>query len=70
MVASDLKSGALVSVLAEYMPFEFSVDALYPHRRYVSAKVRYFIEVLGKHFRASLSPPQQEYAPTPKMVGP
>lgn len=51
MIAPDLKSGALVPVLAEYMPFEFSVDALYPNRRYVSAKVRYFIDALGKHFR-------------------
>jgi hypothetical protein len=33
------------------MPFEFSVDALYPNRRYVSAKVRYFMDLLGKHFR-------------------
>jgi hypothetical protein len=29
------------------MPFEFSVDALYPNRRYVSAKVRYFMDLLG-----------------------
>jgi DNA-binding transcriptional LysR family regulator len=51
MVASDLKSGALVPILSEFMPFEFSMDALYPNRRYVAAKVRYFIDLLGKHFR-------------------
>jgi DNA-binding transcriptional LysR family regulator len=51
MVASDLRSRALVPILTDFMPFEFSVDAIYPHRRYVSAKVRYFIDLVGKHFR-------------------
>lgn len=51
MVATDLKSGDLLPILTEFMPFEFTLDALYPNRRYVSAKVRYFIDVLGKHFR-------------------
>jgi DNA-binding transcriptional LysR family regulator len=51
MVASDLKSGALLPILTEFMPFEFSFDALYPNRRYVSAKVRSFIDLLSKQFR-------------------
>jgi DNA-binding transcriptional LysR family regulator len=51
MVDAELKTGRLVPVLAEFMPFEFSVDALYPNRRYVAAKVRSFIDLLAKHFR-------------------
>jgi DNA-binding transcriptional LysR family regulator len=51
MVASDLKSGVLLPVLTESMPFEFSIDALYPHRRHLSAKVRSFVDLIGDHFR-------------------
>jgi DNA-binding transcriptional LysR family regulator len=57
MVDAELKAGRLDSVLAEFMPFEFSIDALYPNRRYVAAKVRSFIDLLAKHFheRASIA---------------
>jgi DNA-binding transcriptional LysR family regulator len=51
MVGAELKSGQLVPVLTEFTPFEYSIDALYPNRRYVAAKVRSFIDLLAKHFR-------------------
>jgi DNA-binding transcriptional LysR family regulator len=50
-VINDLKSGALVSVLDEFLPKQFSVDVLYPHREHVPAKVRTFIDLLVKNFR-------------------
>jgi DNA-binding transcriptional LysR family regulator len=53
MVAADLKSGQLVPILTKFLPFEFSVDALYPHRRHLSAKVRSFIDLATEHFRDS-----------------
>jgi len=51
MVASEIKSGQLVPILTKFMPFEFSIDALYPHRRHLSAKVRSFLDLVAKHFR-------------------
>jgi DNA-binding transcriptional LysR family regulator len=50
-VINDLKSGALVSILDEFLPKQFSVDVLYPHREHVPAKVRTFIDLLVKNFR-------------------
>jgi DNA-binding transcriptional LysR family regulator len=47
----DLKSGALESVLDEFLPTQFSIDALYPHREHLPAKVRTFIDLLVKNFR-------------------
>jgi DNA-binding transcriptional LysR family regulator len=47
----DLKSGALVQILEEFLPKQFSVDALYPHREHLPAKVRTFIDLLAKNFR-------------------
>jgi DNA-binding transcriptional LysR family regulator len=33
MVDAELRSGQLVPVLTKFLPFEFSIDAYYPHRR-------------------------------------
>jgi DNA-binding transcriptional LysR family regulator len=52
-VAEDLKSGALVPLLTEFLPDEFSIDALYPHREHLPAKVRSFIDLVAKNFRAA-----------------
>ncbi|MCG5481360.1 MAG: LysR family transcriptional regulator [Ensifer alkalisoli] len=46
VVGEDLDAGRLVHVLDRYQPGEFSINAIYPHRRYVSAKVRGFIDLL------------------------
>jgi DNA-binding transcriptional LysR family regulator len=50
-VADELKSGRLIPVLAEYLPDELPILAVYPHRHRLSAKVRSFIDLLVKHFR-------------------
>ncbi len=50
MIASELKAGELVPILTQFTPFEFSIDALYPHRRHLSAKVRTFLDIVAKHF--------------------
>jgi DNA-binding transcriptional LysR family regulator len=49
-VIDDLKSGALVRVMDEFLPKQFSIDALYPHREHLPAKVRTFIDLLVKNF--------------------
>jgi len=51
LVADDLRAGRLTSVLNEFLDTEFPVNAIYPHRHHLSAKVRSFIDLLAKHFR-------------------
>jgi DNA-binding transcriptional LysR family regulator len=51
IVIDDLKAGRLVAVLSEFLPRQFTVDALYPHREHLPAKVRTFIDVVAKNFR-------------------
>jgi DNA-binding transcriptional LysR family regulator len=55
MVGAELQAGQLAAVLTEFTPFEYSIDALYPNRRYIAAKVRSFIDVLAKHFHEQAS---------------
>ncbi len=49
LVWNDLESGELVRLLPEYRPIEFSMNAIYPHRHHLSAKVRTFIDLLARH---------------------
>jgi DNA-binding transcriptional LysR family regulator len=49
LVADDLERGRLVRLLPEYRPVEFSMNAVYPHRHHLSAKVRSFIDLLVQH---------------------
>jgi DNA-binding transcriptional LysR family regulator len=51
LVIDDLKAGNLVAVLSDFLPKQFSIDALYPHREHLPAKVRTFIDTLAKNFR-------------------
>jgi DNA-binding transcriptional LysR family regulator len=48
MVGEDLRSGALVELMPQYRSSEFGIYAVYPSRRYMSAKVRLLIEFLAK----------------------
>ena len=50
MVADLLESGALVPLLPGYRTQEFEINAFYPHRRHLSAKVRAFIDMLVTWF--------------------
>jgi DNA-binding transcriptional LysR family regulator len=38
-----------VRLLPEYRPVEMSMNAVYPHRHHLSAKVRTFIDLLVQH---------------------
>jgi DNA-binding transcriptional LysR family regulator len=51
MMVEEFRSGALVPVLTEFLPKQFSIDALYPHREHLPAKVRTFIDLVAKNFR-------------------
>jgi DNA-binding transcriptional LysR family regulator len=53
LVCDELKTGRLVPVLSEFSTVERSIDAIYPHRQHLSAKVRSFIDLLAKHFHGA-----------------
>jgi DNA-binding transcriptional LysR family regulator len=49
LIQDDLEAGRLVRLLPEYRPVEQSMNAVYPHRHHLSAKVRTFIDALVHH---------------------
>ena len=49
LVGDALEAGHLVRLLPEYRPVEFAMNAVYPHRHHLSAKVRIFIDLLVRH---------------------
>ena len=50
LIREELKAGSLVPLLLDYPTIEFSIVALYPHRRHLAAKVRVFIDALVTWF--------------------
>jgi DNA-binding transcriptional LysR family regulator len=51
IAAPALESGALVSVLDDWVPRGGGIFAVYPHRRYLPAKIRVFVDFLVQWFR-------------------
>jgi DNA-binding transcriptional LysR family regulator len=68
IVAADVRAGRLVPLLADYAPAAISINAVYPSRRHLSAKVRSFIDFLVVHFERE---PAWRIAPAtaPKRAG-
>lgn len=52
-VADDFESGALVPLLTEFQADPYSIDAVYPHRQHLPAKVRSFIDLAVSNFCAA-----------------
>lgn len=50
LVGQDLETGSLVRLLPEHRPVEFAINAIYPHRRHLSTKVRSFLDLLAERF--------------------
>lgn len=46
-----IDSGEMVSLFADYLPTDRGIYAVYPHRRYLPAKVRTFVDFLSNWFR-------------------
>lgn len=46
LIADDIADGTLVRLFEDYVLPEFAINAIYPHRRYLSAKVRALIDLL------------------------
>jgi DNA-binding transcriptional LysR family regulator len=49
LVRDDLDAGRLIRLLPEYRTVEITMNAVYPHRHHLSAKVRTFIDMLVRH---------------------
>ncbi|MDR3440101.1 LysR family transcriptional regulator [Telmatospirillum sp.] len=50
IVGRDLQAGTLVSLLADFVPQDLAIHAVYPHNRHLSPKVRAFVDFLIEHF--------------------
>ena len=51
IAAPDLASGKLVSLLDDRIQSGSGIFAVYPHRRYLPAKVRVFVDFLVQWFK-------------------
>jgi DNA-binding transcriptional LysR family regulator len=51
LLIDEIKSGRLVPVLTEFLQTDHAINAIYPDRRHLSAKVRSFIDLLARRFR-------------------
>jgi DNA-binding transcriptional LysR family regulator len=58
LVAEELNSGRLCSVLDEFLRTDHAIVAIYPHRNHLSAKVRAFIDLLVEGCRSNERPPK------------
>ena len=52
LVTEDLAAGRLVPLLPDYRPVAFAINAIYPTRHQVTAKVRAFIDLAVERFKA------------------
>lgn len=50
IVGPDISAGRLKPVLTNYCPPDISIHAVFPSRRYLSAKVRTFVDFLSEYF--------------------
>ena len=61
IVGPEIKAGRLVQVLADYCPPDITINAVLPSKRYMSAKVRAFVDFLVDHFGEN--PEWDQYSP-------
>jgi DNA-binding transcriptional LysR family regulator len=50
IVGEELQKRQLQTVLTDYLPPQITLCALYPRHRHLSAKVRFFVELLSRRF--------------------
>jgi DNA-binding transcriptional LysR family regulator len=60
MVGRDIEKGKLKVVLEDYLPPPLDVYAVYPHRKYLSAKVKSFMDFLQEWLEHRVSMPEPE----------
>jgi DNA-binding transcriptional LysR family regulator len=64
LLGDALQSGRLVTVLDDYMAPPYTLRALFPHNRYLSAKVRAFVDFLVARF--GREPPWDSWCRAPR----
>jgi DNA-binding transcriptional LysR family regulator len=50
IVGADLRDGNLRQLLADYCPPPISINAVFPSRRFLSARVRSFVDFLAAYY--------------------
>lgn len=50
LVGGDLQAGTLMTVLDGFIPQDMTLNAVYPHARHLSPKVRAFVDFLAERF--------------------
>jgi DNA-binding transcriptional LysR family regulator len=50
-LADDIRAGRLIPILQDFLKGEHTINAIYPNRQHVSAKVRSFIDLSIRYFR-------------------
>jgi len=68
VVGPDIKAGRLVPLLTDYVQEQSAIYAVYPHRRYLSPKVRAFVDFLVE--KIASSPPWEVALSTSVKVDP
>ncbi|MVA95741.1 LysR family transcriptional regulator [Nitratireductor sp. CAU 1489] len=56
IAAPEIEAGRLKSLLDDRMPTDAGIFAVYPHRRYLPAKVRVFVDFLVQWFKDERAP--------------
>ncbi len=57
IIGRDIEKGRLVQVLDNYLSPPLDAHAVYPHRKYMSAKVRMFMDFLQTWLEPRVSKP-------------
>jgi DNA-binding transcriptional LysR family regulator len=60
VVGRDIEKGKLIAVLEDYAPPPLDIHAVYPHRKYLSAKVRRFLDFLQAWLQPRVNMPSPE----------
>lgn len=50
LILEDIAAGRLIRMLPDYLPVEFTINAIYPNRSHLPTKVRLFIDLLVERF--------------------
>ena len=50
IILEDIVAGRLIRMLPDYLPVEFTINAIYPNRSHLPTKVRLFIDLLVERF--------------------
>ncbi|MFI3190697.1 LysR family transcriptional regulator [Crenothrix sp. D3] len=60
VVGRDIEKGKLIAVLEDYAPPPLDIHAVYPHRKYLSTKVRRFLDFLQVWLPSRVNMPSPE----------